>query len=79
VREAQSLALDHLAEVFVIRNHERNFDRQFPGAPAPEQIREAMAEFADENDDARFCRLLAQGPVGPEVGGKRLEGLAQRL
>ncbi len=78
VQELEAFALDHVAEVGVIRNDERNVEHELAGAPAPEQVREAVAEFRHHENDAHFFRRIAQRPIGTQLRGERLECGAQR-
>ena len=75
--EDQALALDHFAVGFVIGDDGGNLHGQFPYPPAPEEVREAMAQFADEDGGAEEGFLLADAPRGFQLGGEGGEGFAE--
>jgi len=75
--ESQALALDHFAEGLVIGDDGCNLHGQLPYPPAPEQIGEAMAQFADEDGGAEERFLLADAPPGFQLRGKRGESFAE--
>ena len=80
VAELKALALDHWAEILVVGNHRGDFEVQFPGVPAPEQIGEAMAEFADHDETLRRALAVrmvhsacSSGATGANPAAKRAD------
>lgn len=70
VYEFQALAFHQGAADFVIGNHDRNVDADFPGTPAPQKINQAVVLFADEDGGACLLRSAPDGPF-------RTQGLSE--
>ena len=60
--------------MFVVRHHRHDVDRQIAGRPAVEQVVEAMAALRHRDDEARFCRAVAD----PRIHRKAVDDRRER-
>src|SRR3546814_20639760 len=62
-------ALDRLAQIGVVGDHDRNVDTQFTALPSPQKFQQRMIVPGSQHRHARLVGGLADAPVHREAAG----------